>query len=186
MSDEPAQPRTRQTVRRKVLNLVVGFAIVVGLYQWTFGSIGQWARHRSIRTESVEALRTATSAEQAAQLVGFLGVVLHTKDGGWVAIRYRDSHSILWCSSAVALTSDGQWFESQEHFCGMLANHRMQRKQQQEDLAVAKSDEEKRLTDEFYREVFDASSWMVQIEQLDSIRDVGEILRRNGFADLKP
>jgi hypothetical protein len=67
-----------------------------------------------------EALSNAKPSE-LGEAVGPLGAVLHFKDGSWIAIGYRDDHSLLPWSVAVARDSGGGWFESAEHFCGHLA-----------------------------------------------------------------
>jgi len=63
---------------------------------------------------------TNASASELEKVLGPLGVVLHFKDGSWLAISYRDDHSFLGWSAAVARDSEGAWFESSEHFCGHL------------------------------------------------------------------
>ena len=76
------------------------------------------------QAESIRLLRSARTTNDLDKAVGNMGGVLKLKDGSWIAIRYRDCHrGNLW-SSAVALDSAGNWFESDYHFCGELSGLR--------------------------------------------------------------
>ena len=47
-------------------------------------------------------------------------MLLPLRNGSWIAIYYDDSHMFFTWSQAVALDSDGNWYESQVHYCGSL------------------------------------------------------------------
>ncbi len=49
-----------------------------------------------------------------------IGAVLTFTNGGWLAVRYRDTHYNRVRSSAVAKSSDGRYLESHRHFCGTI------------------------------------------------------------------
>jgi hypothetical protein len=86
------------------------------------------ARQRA-EADSFRALARAGPAEELTRAVGDLGVVLRPRIGGWVAVRYRDSHvGGIW-SSAVARDSGGAWFVSDRHYCGRIAVYRRWREQ---------------------------------------------------------
>jgi hypothetical protein len=83
--------------------------------------------------ESFDLLRHAASPAELREAVGNLGIILQTRDGGWIAIRYRDSHAAPGWSSAVARDSGGAWFVSDVHFCGRFQIYRIL-KERGEDL----------------------------------------------------
>jgi len=104
---------------KRLANALWGFAafsVVVGLsylfyFQTFLGPvIERYCAHWALAHASGEALETA---------VGPRGTVLHFSNSSWIAIRYDDSHIAPW-ELAVALDSDGQWYESTEHFCRAL------------------------------------------------------------------
>jgi hypothetical protein len=84
--------------------------------------------------ESFALLARARSPAELREVVGPLGAVLALRGGGWVAIRYRDSHAAPGWSSAVARDSGGAWFTSGEHFCGRFQLHRQLRERGEKGL----------------------------------------------------
>jgi hypothetical protein len=72
---------------------------------------------------SFVALADAKSLQELEATVSYLGVVLHVRNGEWIAIRYRDRHRLPSWSVAVALDSQGHWFVSRRHFCGRLSGY---------------------------------------------------------------
>ncbi len=89
-----------------------------------------WAREsmrRDAEAVSFRVLARAQTPDELEEAVGHLGVVLHTWDGGWIAVRYRDTHAGPIWSSAVARDSGGRWFVSSHHFCGRFMGYRQDR-----------------------------------------------------------
>jgi len=72
------------------------------------------------RRESIRALRAAKTPEELRKAVTIWGAVITPTNGGWMAIRYRDTHSYRNQSMAIVRDSDDCWFESDRHFCGVL------------------------------------------------------------------
>lgn len=70
------------------------------------------------RLESVEGREAMTDA------VGPLGVVLDHPDGTWTAITYKDAHNFGFPSVAVVRTSEGAWYISRAHHCGLFSTYR--------------------------------------------------------------
>ncbi|MBN9519416.1 hypothetical protein J0H58_12980 [bacterium] len=107
---------------------------------------GSWWRVERSRAateaESFAALSAAGSPVELREVVGQLGVVLDVRGGGWVAVRYRDSHAAPGWSSAVARDSGGGWWVSREHFCGQFAIHRELRGRGEEGAADLRAVEE--------------------------------------------
>jgi hypothetical protein len=95
-----------------------------------------WAERSraAAEAESFAVLAAAGSPAELREAVGHLGVLLEVR-GGWVAIRYRDSHAAPGWSSAVARDSGGAWWVSREHFCGRFAIHRQLRERGEEGSA---------------------------------------------------
>jgi hypothetical protein len=76
------------------------------------------------RNRSIQLLAEAADAPAMEQAVGSLGIIFHLANGSWIAIRYVDTHyGGIW-SSSVALDSQGDWFESDVHFCGQFKIYR--------------------------------------------------------------
>ena len=96
------------------LFLVVGF-IVYALFIYP----AMW--YPLTRRESLKILTQAKGTNELAQSVGRYGLLLQLTNGGWIAIRYRDTHHGMVASCAVARDSEGNWFESDRHFCGSLS-----------------------------------------------------------------
>lgn len=112
--------RSAKTAIRITVGLVLFSSLSALLYAFYLsGYIGPVIERHRARKALADA--TPSTLESA---VGPLGAVFHYPDGSWLAIRYRDSHGILW-SLATALDSERKWFESTEHFCGnfMLARN---------------------------------------------------------------
>lgn len=97
-----------------VLLLAVGF-----LAYAFFNYPAMW--YPLTRRESVKILTRAKGTNELAQLVGRYGLLLQLTNSGWIAIRFRDAHRGFFASCAVARDSEGNWFESDRHFCGSLS-----------------------------------------------------------------
>lgn len=112
------------TVRRRLVRAAFGLGIVcVALVAW-YQLIGPAASYRETRSRSIAKLAGATSIEELDKVTSGLGVHLRLSDGSWIAIRYWDSHALTnFYSCAVALCSDGSWYESDWHFCGTLRQY---------------------------------------------------------------
>ncbi len=76
------------------------------------------------RSESKRLLSGARDSAQRQQEVGSLGMLFTYTNGEWIAIRYLDSHVWPGWSSATALDSDKQLYESRHHFCGRFRAYR--------------------------------------------------------------
>ncbi|MGI5868424.1 MAG: hypothetical protein ACOX9C_03125 [Kiritimatiellia bacterium] len=81
--------------------------------------------------ESKQLLAAAANREQLQEAVGSFGLLLEYANGQWIAIRYRDSHPGRW-SSAIALDSNRNFYESRHHFCGRLRSYSRLAEQQKE------------------------------------------------------
>jgi len=103
------------TLRGRLATYLAVFAVLVLVIVYDRYSRMADARAKEERVErdSFTVLAAASTAEELTEAVGNLGIVLPTLDGGWVAIRYLDSHGSGW-SSAVARDSGGGWFVSRE------------------------------------------------------------------------
>jgi hypothetical protein len=89
-----------------------------------------WAREQMRRRAEARSFQVLAKAQTPAELqeaVDYLGIVFHTRDGGWIAVRYRDLHSHPIWSSSVARDSGGHWFVSTHHFCGRFQGYRQDR-----------------------------------------------------------
>ena len=95
------------TVLLLALSFVL-FIFVIDPFTWEY----------RVRRESINILESAQTKSELVRAVGSLGIFLEFPDNSWMAIRYRDSHAGGIFSTAVALDSGGEWFESNKHFCG--------------------------------------------------------------------
>ena len=89
------------------------------------GVVDRVMQERATRTallqaeaESFHILAQARDSEDLEKAVGDLEIVFRLRDGGWLAIRYRDCHAGRMWSSAVARDGGGSWFVSDSHYCG--------------------------------------------------------------------
>jgi hypothetical protein len=98
--------------------VLIGLAVFVRSLNWTPTT------PEEARTHAVKVLANARTAQELRKAVGGLGVLLVCQDGSWIAIRYDDSHEAnsFW-SCALAFDSDGNWYESNYHFCGNLGGY---------------------------------------------------------------
>jgi len=106
----------------RALNLIAlaAFFIVIGFVVYVAG-IEPVAWYRTTKRDSIRILQAARTRADLTNAVGDLGLFISLTNNQWVAIRYRDAHGLVIRSSAVALDSGGQWFESDHHFCGSLS-----------------------------------------------------------------
>jgi hypothetical protein len=100
-----------------VVLLGVGFAGFM-----TFIEPALWPGQQ--RRESIRLLSAAKTPDELKKVVTNLGAIITPTNGGWMAIRYRDSHTLGPVSKSVALDSEGHWFESEKHFCGEFRSTR--------------------------------------------------------------
>jgi hypothetical protein len=90
--------------------------------------------HARAKREELAALKAAVTAADLAAAVGNLGTVVERADGSWIAIAYRDTHSMPgYYSCAVARCSDGSYYESSIHYCGLFGIFTALQKEQLED-----------------------------------------------------
>jgi hypothetical protein len=88
-------------------------------------------RRRAEEAHSIQVLAKAQTPAELQEAVGDLGIVFHTRDGGWIAVRYVDTHAGPIWSSSVARDSGGHWFVSSYHFCGRFQFYRQDREKDQ-------------------------------------------------------
>jgi hypothetical protein len=168
------------------MRIVRSVVLAVGLFAaalvvWSFYYIGSpafsEARRASAERQSFAELARCQTVSELEEVTDWLGVVLKTRDGGWIAIRYRDSHKQaggLW-SSAVARDSDGRWYVSSEHFCGRFQGYRLDKKKLNEGFEA-----------EWLRE---RSADYRKLEAIESCADVGAaapLLLDIGFQPAEP
>lgn len=94
--------------------------LIVGFISYGF-FVGPRLGHAKAKGEAVRELSAAKTPLARTNAVGGKGIVIGLTNGTWLAIRYRDSHSIPGYSCAITLDSEGKWLESDYHFCGQLA-----------------------------------------------------------------
>jgi hypothetical protein len=72
------------------------------------------------RWQVIDRLKSVEGREAMTEAVGQLGVVLDHPNGEWTAITYKDAHNFGFPSVAVVRTSDGAWYISRAHHCGLF------------------------------------------------------------------
>jgi hypothetical protein len=100
-----------------VVLLMVGFVAFIFLIEPSLWP-GQQKR------ESIRLLSAAKTPDELKNVVTNLGAFITQTNGGWIAIRYRESHILGPLSKAVALDSEGHWFESEKPFSGEFRSAR--------------------------------------------------------------
>ena len=100
-----------------LLCVVLFFAYVTFLDLFIYPLSAQ-REAREAQREARRLLSAASTSQELQQAVGSLGMFYTFPDGSWLAIRYSDSHTNGIWSIAVARDSGGNWYQSQEHFCG--------------------------------------------------------------------
>jgi hypothetical protein len=113
--------RSRRFVRVFAIVQFMAASLVVGFFA-LFWIYDPYVWPREVRTESKALLLAARTSEDLKQAIGPYGAFVAAGDGSWIAIRYRDTHAGHILSLALALDSEGHWYESRRHFCGSLAN----------------------------------------------------------------
>jgi hypothetical protein len=122
--------------------------ILILLSPWLFClGITRWS-HEAAEAESFRHLTAANSVEELREVVGHLGPVFEFPDGSWVALRYRDSHGLFGWSSTVGRDSNGNWYTSDRHFCGLFKTHRHRRNEGEEGIVEVVAVEEARTLEE--------------------------------------
>ncbi|HLP84147.1 MAG TPA: hypothetical protein VK157_07340 [Phycisphaerales bacterium] len=106
---------SRKTIRRPLAIAAVVVVCLLILAIVPNGIIS--ARMRADARERILTNLTSVSAG-SKPTPERLGIDIDLPDGTWIVIDYRDSHSYPGYSLAYALTSDGTWYTSREHFCG--------------------------------------------------------------------
>jgi len=102
---------------RILLLLGTGVLTLCALFLfWLFYHNHYWVRNNHDISEQL--LGQAHDPKEMESAIGYLGILFHLEDESWIAIRYVDTHSLNIQSSAIALDSQGRWYESDEHFCG--------------------------------------------------------------------
>ncbi len=135
------------------------------------------ARHAN-REALVQVLRAAATPEQMEEAVDRDGVVLRTRDGSWIAIRYVESDRL---PRAVARDSGGGWFDSDRLFHFALGHYRLWR----EPRALAKA----RGDPDWSEETFLSLSLNRQLDDIEKSTDLQQArqkLRELGFEAFKP
>ena len=114
-------PRKRPpTPVNSVWTLVI-VVIPVGLLAWYL--IADFLKQERFTRRNVAQLAGVQTYTDAEAAMDDLDVLLGQPEGPWVVIAYSDTHSMMKVSSAVARTSDGRWFVSNEHFCGQFSGY---------------------------------------------------------------
>jgi len=100
-----------------VVLLLAGFVAFVFLIEPSLWP-GQQKR------ESIRLLSAAKTPDDLQKVVSGLGAFIPQTNGTWIAIRYRENHMLGHLSKAVALDSEGRWFESENPFSGEFRSTR--------------------------------------------------------------
>ncbi len=115
VSSRPHWPRslvTRAALCLALLTVCLSLLAIVGVYDISAPVRFRW--------QLIHRLRSADTAGELATSVGPLGVVLNHADGSWTAIAYKDAHNLGMPSVSLIRTSEGNWFESRSHHCGLF------------------------------------------------------------------
>ena len=109
----PARPKRGVVERITRILLLFLVLIPVAFLALAVYVESPWGREHMRRNAEAYSFRVLAKPQTPAGLqaaVGNLGIVFHTRDGGWIAVRYVDTHSGPIWSSSVARDSGGRWF----------------------------------------------------------------------------
>jgi hypothetical protein len=172
----------------KVITLLV-LAGVVGLVGYV-SIIAPSMWYSDTRRESFRVLKAAQSAAELTNAVGEFGWFISLTNGAWIAIRYRDVHSVPIRSCSVARDSGGGWFESDRHFCGRFSFWPHLKEQ------VAAEEEQRKLTPDLFKNripvadsddgMFPSYREMLAVESAPDLDSARRALQKIGFSELKP
>lgn len=132
----PQRDGAGQLVRiaKYVALVVVGLILVLVVASYAYA----WYLPRQARSEAIAALSNVNTLEECKPILK-LGTWLQMKDGSWIAIRYDDCHAPFW-SMSVAIDSGGNWYESDEHFCGQFMGYESRKETVAEEIAILRKD----------------------------------------------
>ncbi len=140
----------RRTIRIAALVCLLAFLTAMAT-AWVVFERPSIVNESRSRRESIELLSRAADAHALQEAVGGLGLFVGLPSGEWVAIRYQDSHYAPGTFSlAVARCSDGSWYSSQRHFCGMLGAYEWCRRSVEELPAEYAEGYKRELEDEHF------------------------------------
>ena len=174
-----AKPKTFSLVR---VGLAVGLVVAL-LYG--FSALDRYSRRidaeetlQSVEAESFALLDAAQGEDELRDAVGYLGHLFSLPQGEYVAIRYLDSHGWPGWSSAVAVDSGGNWWVSDEHFCGRFKIFR----QQLENVTNAKVEQER----EYQLDRLESYPELNLLQNAPSLEAAQVKLRQLGFNAASP
>lgn len=101
-----------------IVLLVILYLTVIAPAQW------RWETRREV----IAILDSSKTTDELRKAVGPLGIFIPIRGGSWMAICYRDTHSLPFTSLAVARDSDGRMFQSTQHYCGQFSLYENDRK----------------------------------------------------------
>jgi hypothetical protein len=165
----------------KIISILLAVVVVllcipmVGSWLISTGLASSW------KSKLKSQLSSLNSFDEMDQVVSPLGVVLGSEDSNWVAIGYKDNHTMVVASCAVARLKDGRMFASDVHFCGSL----MMYPSQKEDWESYVRDDPRFDGMNFveYLESQEWSEWanLRRIETAVSVDDQIQLLNELGF-----
>lgn len=132
--------------------------------------------HRAYRDESVAVLRPASAPGEVEQAIAPDGVVLHVRDGSWIAVR---------CCSAsggtVARDSGGTWFEGTRPFRLELAHYQFWERAR----ARGKAEQDPDWSESTFLSV-GLNRQLDAIEQSADLAQARQRLKELGFREFRP
>lgn len=102
-----------------IVAVLLTISAVIGLYDISAPVRYRW--------QLIDRLKSVQDREGMTDAVGSLGVVLDHSGGAWTAITYKDLYTFGFPSVAVARMSDGSWFISRRHHCGLFSSYQHSR-----------------------------------------------------------
>lgn len=119
-----------QVNRRRVLKRLmgIGFAASICLFLLAITGIYDISAPYRYKWQLKDRLAQVDTLEKAELAAGSLGVALDHGDGQWTVIAYKDAHNFGHPSVAIAKMSDGSYFESHLHHCGIFRAFASQRR----------------------------------------------------------
>lgn len=171
--------------RRLLIALVIAIPI-----SFFLGSpeLERMRRESRAEKESIRLLRESSDKATLKDAVGDLGLFAEMADGSWLAIRYRDRHGFPMWSSAVALDSEGNWYRSNEHYCGRFMHYRRQKQRNEEDREDARKKNVPQLERDEFNEFLESrlDKDFVELEAAPTLEEARKVLERLGFAPFTP
>ena len=102
----------------RAILVIIGLLLVFVV--WTLVRPELWWRFNHQVPDEIEAILKSSDSPEELRKRQRVALVVEFGPSDWLAIGYRDTHAAGPYTCCIARCSDGDWFETQRHFCGQF------------------------------------------------------------------